>query len=225
MKYTGSNPLQKYFENNNKRIIHKWMHYFEIYDRHFSRFRKKEIVLVEIGVQNGGSLQMWRDYFGTKAKIYGIDIDPKCKELEEKNVKIFIGSQADRDFLKEIKLQIPKIDILIDDGGHTMEQQIATFEELFDHVKDGGVYLCEDLHTSYWQNWGGGFKNSGSFIEFSKNLIDKLNAYHSEDSRLMVDGFTKHAKSIHYYDSIMVIEKGKVDPPQHRKTGRDAIIT
>jgi hypothetical protein len=76
------NPLEKYFRRNSKRLIHKWVHYFEIYDRHFSRFRGKNIVVVEFGVSHGGSLQMWRKYFGRRAWIYGVDIDPRCKNFE-----------------------------------------------------------------------------------------------------------------------------------------------
>jgi hypothetical protein len=213
------NELEKYFRQNNSKLIHKWVHYFDIYDRHFERFRNKEIVLLEIGVSQGGSLQMWKNYFGNKAKIFGIDIDTRCKELEEENIKIFIGSQADRVFLKEVKKQIPPIDILIDDGGHTMVQQIVSFEELFDYVKEDGVYLCEDLHTSYWINYAGGHKRRGTYIEYSKNFIDYLNAYHSEQKSLKVNNFTKTVDSIHYYDSIIVIEKKMRSQPIHEKTG------
>ena len=213
------NDLENYFRNNQGRIISKWMHYFEIYDRHFSKYRNKEITILEIGVYQGGSLQMWRDYFGPKAKIYGIDINPRCKELEEENTEIFIGSQSDRKFLASIKNKIPPIDILIDDGGHTMRQQIVSFEELFDHVKSDGIYLCEDLHTSYWLNFGGGYKRNGTFIEYSKNFIDYLNAYHSEQKKLKVSEFTKSVNSIHYYDSIIVIEKAKREKPHVEKTG------
>jgi hypothetical protein len=144
------NDLRKYFDNNKDRLIHKWEHYFEIYDRHFSAYRNKEIVVLEIGVFEGGSLQMWKNYFGPKAKIYGIDIDPKCKEYEEENIEIFIGSQSDKEFLSDIKSKIPKIDILLDDGGHTMHQIKTSFLELFDHVKEDGIYAIEDLHTCYW---------------------------------------------------------------------------
>ena len=121
------NELEENFNKNEGRLIHKWTHYFEIYDRHFRKFKDKEINILEIGVSHGGSLQMWRDYFGGKTNIYGIDVNPKCKKLEDKDTKIFIGSQSDRNFLREIKEKIPKIDILIDDGGHTMTQQIVTF--------------------------------------------------------------------------------------------------
>ena len=160
--------LEKYFRNNNKRLIHKWIHYFDVYDRHFSKYRNKEVIILEIGVFHGGSLQMWKDYFGDKAKIYGIDVNPRCKELEEENIKIFIGSQSDRKFLNEVKEAIPKVDILIDDGGHKMKQQIVTYEELFDHIKDDGVYLCEDVHTSYWFRWGGDIKGEIHLLNILK---------------------------------------------------------
>jgi 23S rRNA U2552 (ribose-2'-O)-methylase RlmE/FtsJ len=213
------NDLERYFRQNDKRLIFKWMHYFDVYDRHFSRFRNKEVVILEIGVWQGGSLQMWKDYFGPKAKIYGIDIDPRCKQMEEENVKIYTGSSSDREFLKKIKKEVPKFDILIDDGGHRFDQQIATYEELFDHIKDDGVYLCEDLHTSYWLMYGGGSRRKGTFIEYSKKFIDYLNAHHSEQRSLPVSNFTNSVDSIHYYDSMLVIEKKKRPKPHTEKTG------
>jgi 23S rRNA U2552 (ribose-2'-O)-methylase RlmE/FtsJ len=211
--------LEKYFYQNKGRLIDKWMHYFEVYEKHFSRFRNKDLVILEIGVFQGGSLQLWKDYFGEGATIYGVDINPQCKELEEKNIKIFIGSQSDRSFLRDLKSKIPPIDILIDDGGHTMEQQIVTFEELFDHVKSDGVYLCEDVHTSYWYRYGGGYKRRGTFIEYSKNFIDYINAWHSKQRSLRVNDFTKSVFSLHYYDSMVVIEKRKMDKPVRRTSG------
>jgi cephalosporin hydroxylase len=213
------NELEKYFRENKGRLIHKWIHYFDIYDRHFSRFRNKEITILEIGVSHGGSLQMWKEYFGPKAKIYGIDTNPLCKDLEEDNIKIFIGSQSDPEFLNEVKKSIPTVDILIDDGGHTMEQQIVSYEVLFDHVQDNGVYLCEDLHTSYWPKFGGGFKKKGTFIEYSKEFIDQLNAHHSTENGLKVNDFTKTVDSIHYYDSILVIEKKLRPKPYDEQIG------
>ena len=218
------NDLEKYFRLNDKRLIHKWTHYFDVYDRHFSKYRNKDIVILEIGASQGGSLQMWKDYFGDRAKIYGIDVNPNCKEMEEENIKIFIGSQSDRKFLREVKKQIPPIDILIDDGGHTMVQQIVSYEELFDAVKEDGVYLCEDVHTSYWLKYGGGNKRRGTFIEHTKNLIDSLNAYHSQQKSLKVNEFTKSVFSIHYYDSIVVIEKKPLRKPIHEITGTPSFV-
>lgn len=217
------NDLKKYFQNNQGRLIHKWDHYFEIYDNHFSRFRGKKVVILEFGVSQGGSLQMWKNYFGEGAMIYGVDIEPKCKQLEEDQVEIFIGSQEDANFLKEIKNKIPKVDILIDDGGHTMNQQIVTFEEMFSHVNDNGVYLCEDLHTSYWEEYGGGYKKEGTFIEYSKDFIDYINAWHSrEKDKLDVNEYTKSMHSLHFYDSVLAIEKRKMVEPFHLKTGNQS---
>jgi hypothetical protein len=213
------NDLEKYFENNTKLLIHKWHHYFEIYDRHFSKYRDKEIVILEIGVFQGGSLQMWKNYFGPKAKIYGLDIDPACKQFEEENIEILIGSQSDPLFLQKVKQQIPPIDILIDDGGHTMNQLKVSFDELFDHIKPDGIYAAEDLHTCYWLDYGGGYKRMGSFIEYSKNLIDSIHAWHSRQSYYTIDKFTKTVHSLHCYDSIIIVEKRSMKPPVSLTSG------
>ena len=213
------NQLQTYFENNDKRLINKFHHYFEVYDRYFTAFKNKKVTIVEIGVYQGGSLQMWRSYFGQEATIWGIDIDPRCKQLEEKNTHILIGSQEDPHFLKSIIDKIGPIDILIDDGGHTQNQQIVTFKELFSAIQPNGIYLCEDVHTSYMNVYGGGVGRSGTFIEFSKLLIDQLNAYHTEQASLKVDEFTKTVNSVHFYDSIVVIEKKSMIPPSSKMTG------
>ena len=213
------NQLRNYFENNDKRLINKFNHYFDVYERHFNKYRGKKATIVEIGVFQGGSLQMWRDYFGSDATIWGIDIDSACKTLAEKDTHILIGSQEDPTFLKSILEKIGPIDILIDDGGHTQNQQIVSFEELFNHIKEDGVYLCEDVHTSYMNVYGGGHQRNGSYIEYTKNLIDKINAHHSEEVSLKVDEFTRTANSIHYYDSIVVIEKAKMVPPSSKMTG------
>lgn len=213
------NDLEKFFYSNNDRLINKWSHYFEIYDRHFSQFRDKEIVIVEIGVFQGGSLQMWKKYFGPLAKIYGIDIDARCKGFEEENIEIHIGSQSDPEFLNKLKQIIPKIDILIDDGGHTMNQMRVTFDHLFDHVKENGVYLCEDTHTCYQWRYGGGYKRSNSFIEYTKNIIDYIHGWHSEQNMLQVNQYTRSIHSIHFYDSIVLIEKRKIVAPENKKSG------
>ena len=93
-----------------------------------------------------------------------------------------------------------------------MNKQITSFEEMYEHIKDEGLYLCEDVYTSYWTNFGGGYKNPNSFIEYTKNLIDHLNAYWaSEDDDLYPNNFTDNTYSIHYYDGIVIIEKKKRD--------------
>lgn len=216
------NDLETFFFSHDGPLIHKWLHYFDIYDRHFARFRNTDVHVVEFGVSQGGSIQMWRSYFGPGARICGVDINPECARFERPGVKILIGDQEDRDFLRSVRQSCPRIDILIDDGGHTMKQQIATFEELFPHLSENGVYLVEDLHTSYWPKWGGGYRRKGSFIEYSKSLIDRINAWHSKDSALRVTDFTRTAGSLHFYDSVLVIEKRRVDPPRHERRGQQS---
>jgi cephalosporin hydroxylase len=216
------NDLEKYFYQNKGRFIDRWSHYFDIYDQYFSKYRGKEIVVVEIGVLEGGGLLMWKNYFGEKAKIYGIDINSECaNKIQYPNIEVIIGSQSDREFLRKLKTQIPKIDILIDDGGHHMDQQIITFEELFDYIKDDGIYLCEDLHTSYWEYFEGGFKAPNSFIEYSKNFIEQLHAYTATRPEMPVTYFTEHVNAIHYYDSVLVIEKKLRNKPLSMRTGRN----
>lgn len=215
------NDLEKYFHANPGRLIHKWLHYFDIYDRHFSRFRGQSIKILEFGVYHGGSLQMWKHYFGKNAQIFGVDIDERCRGLEEDQVKIFIGDQEDRRLHQKLKAEIGPVDIVIEDGGHQMGQQIVTFEEIYPLVKPKGVFLIEDLHTSYWQRFGGGYKKSGTFIEYAKSLIDQLNAWYSkEPNKLQVDDFTRTTTSIHFYDSIAVFEKDLVKQPQDKQTGK-----
>ncbi|HUW64272.1 MAG TPA: class I SAM-dependent methyltransferase [Spirochaetia bacterium] len=213
--------LWNYFENNQGRKIDKWVHHFEIYERYFSKYRNLPVNVLEIGVDHGGSLQMWKHYFGDTAQIFGLDINSHCKSLEEDRIKIFIGDQGNKEFLRSLKQELPKIHILIDDGGHTMSQQITTFEELFPHIVEDGIYLCEDVCTSYWNEFGGGYKNSNTFIEHSKNLIDYLNAWYSRESETFnVNDFTRSAHSMHYYASVLVIEKCLMTLPQRCISGK-----
>ncbi len=201
--------------------MQKWHHYFDIYHRHFASFRGRSPVVVEIGVFHGGSLQMWREYFGRGATIVGIDIDPRCKEFAQDDVDIMIGDQADRNFLAEVRRRHPRVDIVIDDGGHTMPQQINAFEELYPHVQPEGLYLCEDMHTSYVDAWGGGYRRDGTFVEFSKGLIDRLHAWYSrEPERFAVDELTRSTYALHFYDSVLVIEKKPMERPAESATGR-----
>lgn len=205
--------LRKIFSEHQGNIIHKWDHYFEIYDRHFARFKHQQPVILEIGVAKGGSMEMWRKYFGEGCKIIGIDINPACRQFENDHTKIYIGSQGDRNFLQSIKKEIPKVDILIDDGSHMMEHLKISFQELYDWVDENGVYLAEDLHTCYWHEYEGGYKRHGSFIEFCKQQIDQLNAWFSRQRKLKVNRFSRTTHSIHFYNSIVVFEKRKIEDP------------
>jgi len=206
--------MRQIFDSLHNKLIHKWDHYLEVYDLYFNKYRGKEVHVLEIGISQGGSIELWKKYFGDSLHLYGVDINPRCKELEENGVTIFIGEQEDKDFLRRLKNSIPKLDILIDDGGHTMLQQIITFEEMFSHVKDDGIYLCEDTQTSYMYPYHGGYKKKNTFIEYSKNFIDYLHAWHSENKRkLNINEFTRSAYGIHYYTGMVIIEKKIMNAP------------
>lgn len=138
-----------------------------------------------------------------------MDIDPRCKKYEEEQIEIFIGSQSDRNFWRKFKDKVGVIDIFIDDGGHTMLQQRVTFEEMYNRVALDGIYICEDCATSYWPSMGGGYKSKHSFIEYSKNCIDYINARYSKSWRLKPNKITSTLESVHFYDQMIVFEKQK----------------
>jgi Methyltransferase domain len=215
----AQNPLEAYFYANQGGLIHKWVHYFDIYHRHFQPYRNLPVTIVEFGVSHGGSLQMWKHYFGPQARIVGVDINPGCAALTEPQIEIVIGDQEDRDFLRSLVAKVGGVDVLIDDGGHTMGQQIATFEELWPNIVDGGLFLTEDLHTSYWPRYGGGLRREGTFIEYAKNLIDQQHAWHTREDGFEVDEYTRTIRGMHVYDSIVVFDKASVPKPKHLKTG------
>ncbi|MBD3308031.1 class I SAM-dependent methyltransferase [candidate division KSB3 bacterium] len=218
------NDLEQYFAANTENQIKKWKHYFEIYDRYFSRYRGTDVHMLEFGVLHGGSLKMWKHYFGPTAKIYGVDINPHCKDLEEDQIEIFIGDQEDKTFLRSLGDRLPRIDILLDDGGHTMKQQIHTFEVLFPAIDQHGFYICEDLHSSYWKKFGGGYRRRGTFIEYSKQFIDALHAWHSKQPQtFQVSDFTQSAYALHYYTSMLVIEKRPMEAPVMVKSGEKRV--
>lgn len=211
----AGNPLLDYFIHNGGHVIHKWVDYFDVYLRVLERYRGRPIKLLEIGVQNGGSARMWRDYLGPMAQIIGVDVDPRCKALNAEGIEIWIGDQGDPDFWSDFCSRHPEIDVVIDDGGHTMTQQIVTFEALFPVLADGGAYICEDTHTSYFPLYGGGNKRPGTFHEYMKGLIDEMHAwYHAPLSDLSIESsLARNLYSLSFFDSIVVMEKRRKNPP------------
>lgn len=202
---SSRNPLWEYFQNHKEGPgIWKWEHYFEIYHRHFAKFVGKNVNVLEIGIYSGGSLEMWRSYFGDKAHVYGVDIEAACKKYENDHVSIFIGDQADRAFWNTFRESVEGIDVLIDDGGHTPEQQQISLEEMLPHLRPGGVYLCEDVT---------GFTNR--FSSFASSLVDELNGWHFISGSPLasnVSRFQSSIHSIHFYPYVVVIEKHRVPP-------------
>ena len=204
--------LQSFFDNVNH-SSDKWKPYFEIYEKHLSEFRGKPVNLIEVGVQKGGSLEMWSDYFGGSANITGIDIDPECANLkyDANNINVVIGDQGSGEFWDQFLSSYNKpIDIFIDDGGHTMEQQILTFEKVFAKMPVGSIYICEDCHTSYMPHNGGGYGVKSSFINYAKGYIDVIHENWINELDTALDHKKKIGKdltSVFFYDSMTIFEK------------------
>ena len=201
-----TNPLRLFFEAHKEGPgIWKWQHYFDIYDRHLDRFRDRAVRVLEIGIYSGGSLEMWKNYFGPRCEIYGVDIEPACKAYQNGSVKVFIGDQGDRSFWRRFKHEVQYVDIIIDDGGHLPHQQIVTLEELLPHLRPGGVYICEDIH--------GTLNPFAAYVYgLAQNLnagdLAKKNADNSE--RCLVYGASavqSAVRSIHLYPFVTVVER------------------
>jgi cephalosporin hydroxylase len=171
-------------------------------------------------VFKGGSLNMWREYFGPKATIFGIDINPDCATYATAPNQVRIGSQADPAFLKSVVDEMGAPDIILDDGSHFASHQRASFRALWPLLKDGGLYVIEDTHTSYWPGQcEGGYRRTGTAVELAKTLIDDMHGwYHTKGSK---EAARDSIRAIHIYDSLFVVEKGKVDPPKHIMIGHD----
>ena len=229
--------LEMWFRRSRPFKIDKWLHYFPIYERHFASFKGKPVKILEIGVFKGGSLAMWKDYFGARSVIVGLDIDQNCKQFEDRasDIHVRIGDQESQSFLASVSQEFGLFDIVIDDGGHTTSQQIRSFLQLyFSAMKPDGVYLVEDLHTNYWRefmNYPGGL----TFVEFTCKLVHQLHdvyRIHADeyiDSKMShfdtknpnrlqtveVSNFCAQTKSVHYYDSIIVFERAPKTIPYH----------
>lgn len=217
--------MLRFFLTNQGALMNKWLHYFDIYERHFARYRDRPVRMLEIGIYHGGSLAMWRDYFGDQLELFGVDINPRATKFADERTKVFIGDQSDPAFLAGIKAEVGEVDILLDDGGHACYQQIASYRALYDMVAADGVYMVEDVHTSYWNEYGGGLKHDSSFVEFSKNWIDELNSYHVRQwESEKFSSLAMSAHSVSFYDSIVVVEKRPKVPPVAKMTGRMSFL-
>jgi hypothetical protein len=196
------------FLTNDKRPIHKWTHYFPIYEDHFARYVNRPMVFLEIGCGKGGSLQLWKRHLGPFAQIVGIDIVESCKAFEEDQIAVRIGTQADCGFLDGVLAEFGPPDVVLDDGSHVMSHIRASFAHLYPRMSPTGVYMVEDLHTAYIQEYEGGLRREGTFIEQCKGLIDELNADDAGEA-LKPTAFTRSTLSMHFYEDVVVFERGR----------------
>lgn len=215
-KYDYDGDLLDIYAKNKGPVAHKWHHYIPIYARHFEQYRNTPVRFLEIGVNKGGSIQMWRNYLGPEAILYGIDINPRCAEYDGQSGQIRIGSQVDFDFLDSVVDEMGGVDIILDDGSHMMQHVRPTFEHLYPKLNSGGLYMIEDLHTAYLTGFGGGYRSPMNFFYFVNDLIhDMHDSYHEQGQGH--PELSNHISGIHIYDSIALFEKQPVYPPKHSK--------
>lgn len=212
--------LRWYFDHNDGRLMHKWLHYFPIYEQYLRPYRGRAVTMLEIGVSHGGSLEMWRHHLGRRSAIVGIDIEPRVVELAATGIEVLVGDQSDPAFLATLTARHPTFDIVLDDGSHLPEHQIASIIHLWPHLADGGVYIVEDLHSNYWAAYGAGRGQPQTFMAWLYERMDDMHAFHSRDADFQVNDWTRTIDAIHIYDSVAVLQKVRREPPVARKSGR-----
>lgn len=202
--------------------------YVALYEKYFNSLQHQSIKFLEIGFYHGDSARLWDNYF-TQANLFFIDINPTLFQqyghtLSTRCSYHVVDQGKQTDLLKFIKDVGGEFDIIIDDGGHLMHQQIISFKTLFPYLKPGGLYIIEDLHTSYWQSYGGSGSmaqpkiNPNTTIYFLQQLINDVNFIGATTGSADVikcssaltqklSYYQKHIKSIHFYNSICFIEK------------------
>jgi cephalosporin hydroxylase len=200
--------LWSMFLNHRGRPIHKWAHYFPAYERHLAKYINSPVLFIEIGCGEGGSLQLWKKYLGPYARIVGIDIRPECRQFEEDQISVRIGKQEDTTFLQNVLEEFGSPDVVLDDGSHIMDHIQSTFRFLYSRVSLTGTYIIEDLHTAHWDEFGGGLRKAGTFVEVCKELIDEINAENTRGAVLLTE-FSRSTLSMHVYNSLVVFERGR----------------
>jgi hypothetical protein len=220
----SANSLRELYETHQGKVSDKWSIYLTEYDRLFSTYRSLPIRMLEIGVQNGGSLEIWSKYFYNARTLVGCDINDACNSLEFSDPKITVivadaNSEEARAAISKIS---PQFDIVIDDGSHTSQDIVRSFVSYFYNLVDGGIYVAEDLHCSYWQEYGGGLFDPFSSMTFFKSLADIVNFEHwgiDKERNALLKGFSdkygldiaeellQQVYSVEFLNSLCIVRK------------------
>lgn len=181
----------------------KWLHYFPVYERYFSKFVNTDVRILEIGVLDGGSLRLWKRYFGPYARITGLDIDPDTKKYEDHQTSIFIGNQSDTALLEEVHSKSGPFDIVLDDGSHKNKDVLQTFKFFHQVMSRNSVYLIEDTHSAMLP----GYKDiDESQSDIYKLMFDFCREISSGYDSRVGGEFTERVFGISFFDSIIAIE-------------------
>ncbi len=214
MTAQAENFFLNYLERTGDRKLFKMHHYLGVYHDLIGHRRGENVRFLEIGIYKGGSMPMWQEFWGDDSQLTWLDIDPKCKDLELPGTTVEIGDQANWDFMLRVAKTHGPFDIIIDDGGHGMYQQRISFDALWPYLNNGGLYIIEDTHTSYWPGFGGGYKAPKSFMEYCKSLIDQMHSWYTDqDDIFPLSPWARQLGMISFYDSMIVIKKQHHDAP------------
>lgn len=181
----------------------KYDNYFPAYEALLNKYVGQEVTVIEVGIYNGGSLFMWRKFFGSKARIIGIDLNPDAREWEKHGFEIYIGDQSSDLFWTELFQKIGMIDVLIDDGGHTNRQQIVTSHYAIQNINDGGVLIVEDVHTNYFREFGNPFRYS--FVNFAHRIVDGINS-RAYALRRTYAQYSTRVYSVSFFESMVAFQ-------------------
>ena len=216
--------LADLYKSHTGKVSDKWALYLREYDRLFAPYREQAISMLEIGIQNGGSLEIWSQYFPNAQKFIGCDINPDCEKLryEDPRIAIIVGDATTAVTQVRVLEQSSTFDLIIEDGSHTSNDIVKAFVRYFPALRPGGLFVAEDLHCSYWQEFEGGIFHPYSSITFFKHLVDMVNHEHwgIEKSRsALIAGFKQTLKidfdeslleqisSVEFLNSICVVRK------------------
>jgi SAM-dependent methyltransferase len=216
----------------------KWDSYLDVYERTLSALREAPISMLEVGVQNGGSLEIWSKYFPQARHIVGCDVNPDCAKLafDDPRIRVVVGNVNSREAFEAIRAACGQYDVILDDGSHYPRDIIFAFLNYFPALKPGGVYIAEDLHCSYWPKWGGGVLKQNSAYAFFKLLVDIINQEHWQSdvspealfSTILDAGeFPPYLKegiveSVEFHNSMAIVRRAPV--PGARKLGAELIV-
>jgi 8-demethyl-8-alpha-L-rhamnosyltetracenomycin-C 2'-O-methyltransferase len=180
------------------------------YERYFEPLRDRLLTVLEIGIHTGASLRMWKRFF-RRAIIFGLDIVDSSHYAEQR-ITPLLADQSSSESLERVAEQTGPLDIVIDDGSHVPAHIITSFHSLFPKLRPGGLYIIEDLQTSYWPYWGGNaneFDDPNTSVGFLKSLVDGLNHEELPETSGRVSLYTdSQIRSLHFHHNLVVIEKG-----------------
>ena len=220
--------LRSIFTEHSGKVSDKWSMYLDEYNRLFDTYRDQPVRLLEIGIQNGGSLEILSKFFSNAEKLVGCDNNPVCAQLKYEDPKIsIVVADANTDEAEQRILEISsRFDFIIDDGSHYSGDIVRSFARYFSHLSNGGIYIAEDLHCSYWKEFEGGIFQPDSSIAFFKRLADIINhehwgvditrcelmdSFNSKFSATMTEISLASIHSIEFINSMCVIRKAQPD--------------